>query len=338
MKRPSTIPPAGGKLGILLVGMGAVATTTIAGVMLARRGMATPIGSLTQLGTIRLGKRTDARTPKIRDLVPLASLADIEFGGWDIFPDNAYEAAVRANVLEAKHLDAVREELSRITPMKGVFYQEFVPRLHGAHTKEVTTKAKAVEEIRADIRRFKAERGVDRVVVVCASSTETYVTQTNAHRDIGSFEKALASNDPSISPTQIYAWACMKEGVPFANGTPNLAVDFPAVGALARETSTPIAGKDFKTGQTLMKTIIAPGLKARLLGLRGWSSTSRRPSSRRRRRSSASSTRSSSPRRIPSSTATSSTRSASTTTRRAATRRRAGTTSISKGGSATRCR
>ena len=273
MQRPASIPAATGKLGVLLVGMGAVSTTTIAGVMLARRGVGTPIGSLTQLGTIRLGKRTDARTPLIRDLVPLASLADIEFGAWDIFPDNAYEAAVRANVLESRHLDVVREELSRITPMKGVFYQEFVPRLHGAHVKDVPSRLKAVEAIRSDIRRFKSERGVDRVVVVCAASTEIYGAPTKAHRDIGSFEKALAEDDPSISPTQLYAWACLKEGVPFANGTPNLAVDFPAAAALAKETSTPIGGKDFKTGQTLMKTIIAPGLKARLLGLRGWYST-----------------------------------------------------------------
>jgi myo-inositol-1-phosphate synthase len=273
MQRPASILAPKGKLGVLLVGMGAVATTTIAGIMLARRGVATPIGSLTQLGTIRLGKRTDERAPLIRDLLPLASLADIELGGWDIFPDNAYEAAVRANVLEPRHLEAVREELSRIVPMKGVFYQEYVPRLNGSHVKSASSKLRAVEEIRADIRRFKTERGVDRVVVVCCGSTETYGASTSVHADLASFERGLAADDPAISPTQIYAWACLKEGVPFANGTPNLAVDFPAAAALAKETSTPIAGKDFKTGQTLMKTVIAPGLKARLLGLRGWYST-----------------------------------------------------------------
>jgi myo-inositol-1-phosphate synthase len=273
MKQPAEIRKPGGKLGVLLVGMGAVATTTIAGVMLARRGVALPIGSLTQLGTIRLGKRTEGRTPLIRDLVPLADLQDIELGGWDIFPDNAYEAAARAQVLERHHLDEVREELSAVEPMKGVFYQDYVPRLRGVHVKDAKSKLEAVEQVRADIRRFKAERGVERVVVVWCASTETFLAPTNVHRDITSFEAALASDDPAISPTQIYAWACMKEGVPFANGAPNLGVDFAAASMLARETATPIAGKDFKTGQTLMKTVIAPGLKARLLGLRGWYST-----------------------------------------------------------------
>lgn len=273
MKQPAEIKKPGGKLGVLLVGMGAVATTTIAGVMLARRGLAQPVGALTQLGTIRLGKRTEGRTPLIRDLVPLAGLTDIEFGGWDIFPDNAYEAAVRAQVLERHHLEEVREELSRIVPMKAVFYQEYVPRLRGVHVKEAASKLDAVEQVRADIRRFKAERNVERVVVVWCASTETFVSASDVHRDIGSFEDGLAKDDSKISATQIYAWACMKEGVPFANGAPNLGVDFPAAAMLARETSTPIAGKDFKTGQTLMKTVIAPGLKARLLGLRGWYST-----------------------------------------------------------------
>lgn len=273
MKQPTSILPASGKLGLLLVGMGAVATTTIAGIMLARRGLAPPIGSLTQLGTIRLGKRTDKRTPAIRDLVPLASLEDIEFGGWDIFPDSALEAARRANVLEAKHLDAIADELARVVPMPGVFYQEYVPRLRGVHVKETKTKLEAVEAIRADIRKFKADRKVDRVVVVWCGSTETYLETSSVHQTARAFEVGLAANDARISPTQIYAWACMKEGVPFANGAPNLGVDFPAAAELANETRTPIAGKDFKTGQTLMKTIIAPGLKARMLGLRGWYST-----------------------------------------------------------------
>jgi myo-inositol-1-phosphate synthase len=273
VKQPTEIRKPAGKLGVLLVGMGAVATTTIAGTILARRKLGVPIGSLTQLGTIRLGKRTAGRNPLIRDLVPLAKLDEIEFGGWDIFPDDAYEAALRAKVLERQHVDAVKDELGAIVPMPGVFDQGYVPRLRGVHVKNWKTKRDAVEQIRADIRRFKAERGVERLVVVWCASTETYVTQTQVHDTIASFEKGLAANDPAISPTQIYAWACLLEGVPFANGAPNLGVDFRAAVALARETQAPIAGKDFKTGQTLMKTVIAPGFKARLLGLRGWYST-----------------------------------------------------------------
>jgi myo-inositol-1-phosphate synthase len=273
VKQPTEIRKPAGKLGVLLVGMGAVATTTIAGTILALRKLGVPIGSLTQLGTIRLGKRTAGRNPLIRDLVPLANLDEIEFGGWDIFPDDAYEAALRAKVLERQHLDAVKDELQAIVPMAGVFDQAYVPRLRGVHVKDSKTKRDAVEQIRADIRRFKTERGVERLVVVWCASTETYVTQAQVHDTIATFEKGLAANDPAISPTQIYAWACLIEGVPFANGAPNLGVDFPAAVALARETSTPVAGKDFKTGQTLMKTVIAPGFKARLLGLRGWYST-----------------------------------------------------------------
>ena len=273
MRQPTTIQPASGKLGVLLVGMGAVATTTIAGVLLARQGLGQPIGSLTQLGTIRLGKRTEGRAPRIAELVPLAGLEAIEFGGWDIFPDTAYEAARRAAVLEDRHLEAVREELHAIAPMKGVFYQQYVPRLRGVHVKDVGTKREAVDRVREDIRRFKAERGVERVVVVWCGSTEAYTSANDAHGSVDAFEAGLRANDPAISPTQIYAWACLEEGVPFANGAPNLGVDFPAASLLARETRTPIAGKDFKTGQTLMKTVIAPGLKARLLGLRGWYST-----------------------------------------------------------------
>ena len=273
MKKPTEIRKPTGKLGVLLVGMGAVATTTMAGILLSRKGVAKPIGSLTQLGTIRLGKRTEKRNPKISELVPLAALDDIELGGWDIFPDDAYEAATRAKVLESRHLDAIRPELSAIKPMKGVFDQAFLPRLRGVHVKESRTKADAVEQVRADLRAFKKDRGVDRLVVVWCGSTETYVTPSAVHNDMNAFEKGLAANDPAISPTQIYAWACLKEGIPFANGAPNLAVDFPAAWDLARETNTPIAGKDFKTGQTLMKTVIAPGLKARMIGLRGWYST-----------------------------------------------------------------
>jgi myo-inositol-1-phosphate synthase len=252
--------------------MGAVATTTIAGVLLSRRGLALPIGSLTQLGTLRLGKRTDNRRPRIRDVVPLADQKDIEFGGWDIFPEHALDAAQRASVLEREHLLAIAEELAAITPMKGVFYQEYVPRLRGTHTKGVS-KSEAVAQIREDIRSFKKAKRVDRVVVVWCGSTETFVAPSDVHSSIDAFEHGLKKNSAAISPTQIYAWACLKEGVPFANGAPNLGVDFSAAQELAMETRTPIAGKDFKTGQTLMKTVIAPALKARLLGLRGWYST-----------------------------------------------------------------
>lgn len=273
MQRPSAIKPATGRLGILLPGMGAVATTTIAGVFLARRGLGKPVGSLTQLGTIRLGKRTEDRNPKISELVPLANLEDIEFGGWDVFPDNALEAARRARVLETEHLDAVADELKAVAPMKAAFYPEYVKRLSGTHVKEAPSKYEMVEQLRADIRRFKQERNVDRVVAVWCGSTETFLQQTPVHQTIASFEEGLRKSDPNINNTLLYVWACLKEGVPFANGAPNLGVDIPAVHELARETNTPIAGRDFKTGQTLMKTVIAPGLKARLLGLNGWYST-----------------------------------------------------------------
>lgn len=273
MQKPNQIAPASGRLGILLPGMGAVATTAIAGILLARRGLGDPVGSLTQLGTIRLGKRTDNRNPRIRDLVPLADLADVEIGTWDIFPDNAYEAAKRANVLEDRHLEPIREELSAIVPMKGAFYPEYVKRLSGTHVKSASSKADMVDQLRADIVRFRKEKNVDRLVAVWCGSTEIFLSPTAVHESIAAFEEGLRNNDPNISNAQLYAWACLKEGVPFANGAPNLAVDFPAAIELAKETRTPIAGKDFKTGQTLMKTVIAPGLKARLLGLNGWYST-----------------------------------------------------------------
>jgi myo-inositol-1-phosphate synthase len=273
MKAPEHVSPAQGKLAVFLPGLGAVATTFVAGCLLARAGKGTPIGSLTQMGTIRLGKRTDNRVPKISEFVSLASLNDLVFAGWDLFPDNAYEAAKNANVLESRHLEEVKNELSQIQPMKAVFYPEYVKRLHGTHTKSAATKADMVEAIRADIRQVLASSGATRGVAVWCGSTEIYIEPGHVHQTIQSFEKGLLENDPKISNSQIYAWACMKEGVPYANGAPNLAVDFPAAHALARETKTPIAGKDFKTGQTLMKTILAPGLKARLLGLRGWFST-----------------------------------------------------------------
>jgi myo-inositol-1-phosphate synthase len=273
MKKPTSLRPAEGKLGVLLPGMGAVATTTIAGVMLARQGKAVPVGSLTQMGTIRLGKRTDKRVPKISDFVPLASLGQLEFGGWDIFPDDAFEAAAHAKVLETAHIDAVRSELQAIQPMKGVFYPGYVKRLHGTHMKSAPTKADMVEQVRDDIRTFKRDRGCERLVSVWCGSTEVFILPQAVHGSVASFERGLLADDPAISNAQIYAWACIKERVPFANGAPNLCVDFPAAWDLARELGVPIAGKDFKTGQTLMKTILAPGFKARMLGLHGWYST-----------------------------------------------------------------
>ncbi|MGK4002419.1 inositol-3-phosphate synthase [Sorangium sp. So ce1036] len=273
MKQPETVTKPQGKLAVLLPGLGAVATTTIAGVMLARRGLGAPVGALTQLGTIRLGKRTDDRAPRIKDFVPLASLDELEFGGWDIFPDNAHEAAVEAKVLEAAHLEAVREELEPIRPMKAVFYPDYVRRLHGPHVKTGRSKADMVEQVRDDIRAFLRERGASRAVAVWCGSTEIFIAPAEVHRSVAAFEAGLLASHPAISNSQIYAWACLKEGVPFANGAPNLTVDFPAAWELARSRGVPIAGKDFKTGQTLMKTVIAPALKARMLGISGWFST-----------------------------------------------------------------
>ena len=273
MKQPIGIPAATGKLGVLLMGLGAVATTTMAGVMLARRGLGTPVGSLTQMGNIRLGKRTANRSPAIRDFVPLAKLEDIEFGAWDIFEDDAYESAAHAKVLERDHLEAVKEELQAVKPMKGVFFPEYVKRLHGTHVKASTSKLELVERVREDIRAFKKDRGCARLVAVWCASTEVYITPTDVHKSVKSFEAGLAANAPEISNAQIYAWAMVKERVPFANGAPNLCVDFPAAAELAREHRVPLAGKDFKTGQTLMKTVLAPMLKARMLGLNGWYST-----------------------------------------------------------------
>ena len=270
MKQPENITKPTGKLLVLLPGMGAVATTFIAGCLLARKGLAQPIGSLTQLGTIRLGKRTDNRTPRIKDFAPLAALDQLEFAGWDLFPDTAYESAVNAEVLSAKHLEPIREELDAIKPMKAVFYPEYVKRLHGTHIKAAPTKADMVEELRKDIREAMKARGCDRAVAVWCGSAETYIEAGPVHQTIAAFEEGLKNNDPAISASMIYAWACLKEGVPYANGAPNLSNDFNAAYDLAKETGTPISGKDFKTGQTLMKTILAPGLKARMIGLQGW--------------------------------------------------------------------
>jgi myo-inositol-1-phosphate synthase len=273
LKQPTSIAKPQGKLGVLLPGVGSVATTAVAGIMLARRGLAQPIGSMTQLAAIRLGKRTDDRSPKIKDFVPLAGLDDLVFGGWDLFPDDAYEAAKHAAVLSDAHLDAVKDELSAVKPMPAVFYPEYVKRLSGPHVKQGATKAEMVEQVRADIRDFIRDNGCSRAVAIWCGSTEVYLEPGPAHASVDAFEKGLVANDPAISNAQIYAWACLKERVPFANGAPNLCVDFPAAWELAKANEVPIAGKDFKTGQTLMKTVIAPGLKARMLGIAGWFST-----------------------------------------------------------------
>jgi len=267
------IAPAEGKLGILLVGLGAVSTTLVAGVEAIKRGISKPIGSLTQMGTIRLGKRTDARVPKIKDFVPLASLDDIVFGAWDIFSDNAFEAAMNAGVLEKDLLNQVSEQLASLKPMPAVFEQNYVKRLHGENIKTGKTKMELADQLIEDIARFRSENGCDRLVMVWAASTEIFLEETDVHRSIEAFEKGLYDNDPAIAPSMIYAYAAIKSGVPFANGAPNLTADIPALTKLAEANRVPICGKDFKTGQTLMKTILAPGLKSRMLGLEGWYST-----------------------------------------------------------------
>jgi myo-inositol-1-phosphate synthase len=273
MKQAADITPATGKLGILLVGLGAVSTTFIAGVMAVRKGIARPIGSLTQMGTVRLGKRTDGRTPLIKDLVPLAPLDDLVFGGWDIFEDDCYDAACTAGVLDRPLLDQIKPDLAAIKPMSAVFDRRYVKRLDGPNVKKGANKMELADQLRADIRRFKAESGADRLVMIWCGSTEVFMTESEAHQSIEAFEKALLSNDVNIPSSMVYAYAALKEGVPFANGAPNLTADIPALLDLAVKTGAPICGKDFKTGQTLIKTIVSPGLKARLLGVKGWYST-----------------------------------------------------------------
>jgi myo-inositol-1-phosphate synthase len=267
------VTPAKGKLGVLLPGMGAVATTFVSGVIAARRGLGSPIGSLCEMGTIRLGKRTENNVPKIRDYVSLATMDDLVFGGWDIFAENSYDAARRAGVLEEKLLDSIQDELSALAPMKAVFEQAWVKRLSGEHVKSGSSKMDLAEQLMDDIKRFKADNGCDRLVAVWCGSTEVYRRPVEVHSTLAKFEEGLRNSDDNIAPSQIYAYACCKLGIPYANGAPNLSVDFPAIQELAKETKTPIAGKDFKTGQTLMKTILAPGFKARMLGLEGWYST-----------------------------------------------------------------
>ena len=267
------IAPASGKLGILLVGLGAVSTTFVAGVEAIKRGLAAPVGSLTQTGTIRLGKRTEGRSPKIKDFVPLADLNDIVFGAWDILTDNAFDAAMNAGVLDKDLLNQVSEQLASLKPMPAVFEQNFVKRLHGENVKSGKTKMELAEQLIEDIAKFKREKGCDRLVIVWAASTEIYLEESDVHQSLEAFEKGLYDNDPAIAPSMIYAYAAIKSGIPFANGAPNLTADIPALTKFAETQKVPICGKDFKTGQTLMKTIIAPGLKARMLGLDGWYST-----------------------------------------------------------------
>jgi myo-inositol-1-phosphate synthase len=271
--KPVQIAPAQGKLGILLVGLGAVSTTFIAGVHAIRKGLSKPIGSVTQMGTIRLGKRTDGRSPKIADLFPLASLDDVVFGGWDIFTENCYEAARTAGVIEPALLDQIKPDLEAIRPWPAVFDQRYVKRLSGTNVKNGRNKKDLADQVIADIRKFKADNALDRLVMVWCGSTEVYLTEAPSHASIDAFEAALEANDDAIPSSMVYAYAAISQGIPYANAAPNLSADIPALVDLAAKTHTPLAGKDLKTGQTLIKTIIAPGLKARLLGVEGWYST-----------------------------------------------------------------
>jgi myo-inositol-1-phosphate synthase len=267
------IAPAEGKLGVLIPGIGAVSTTFMAGVHAIRQGMAQPVGSLTQLSTIRLGKRTDGRSPRIKDFVPLAGLDDLVFGGWDIYEDNAYEAAVEAKVLESSMLDQLKEPLSAMKPMKAVFDQNYVKRINGPHVKTGKTKMDNALALIDDIEQFRKNSGASRLAMIWCGSTEVFHRPAPVHENLKTFEEGLCKNDPEIAPSQIYAYAALKSGVPFANGAPNLTTDVPVMLELARERQIPICGKDFKTGQTFMKTLLAPGFKARMLGMSGWFST-----------------------------------------------------------------
>jgi len=273
MQKPTKIAPPKGKLGVLTPGMGAVSTTFMAGVELVRTGKAHPVGSLTQMGTVRLGKRTEGRSPLIRDLVSLESLKNIVFGGWDIFPDSAFEAASKAGVLDSRHLELVTGFLSKIRPMTAAFDQNFVRNLHGKHVKKGKTKYDLALQLQEDMQTFKKKNKLSRLVTVWCGSTEVFLRPDEVHSTPEKFVEAMKSNHPAIAPSMLYAWASIMSGVPFANGAPNLTVDIPALQSLAIEHNVPIAGKDYKTGQTLLKTILAPGFKARMLGLNGWFST-----------------------------------------------------------------
>ena len=273
MNQSTTIAPASGKFGVLMPGMGAVATTVIAGVEAIKAGIGAPIGSLTQMGTIRLGKRTDGHSPLIKDFVPLAGLDDLVFGGWDVFPDDAYDSAIHAGVLPKDQLDQIKDKLQTVKPMPAVFDRNYVKRLEGSNVKSMKSKWDAVLEVRDDIKRFKADNGCERLVMIWCGSTEIYMAPHEVHNTIESLEKAIKENHQAIPPSMIYAYAALQEGVPFLNGAPNLTVDVPAMVKLAKQQGVCLGGKDFKTGQTLMKTLLAPGLKARMLGVRGWFST-----------------------------------------------------------------
>jgi myo-inositol-1-phosphate synthase len=269
----TTIKSAEGRLGILLPGMGAVATTFIAGVYAVNKGISKPIGSTTQMGTIRIGKRTDNNTPLIKDFIPLADIKNIAFGGWDLFNDNVYQSAVNAGVLDRYTLEQLKPELEAIKPMKAVFDKKYVTKLDGPNVKTGATKMDLAEQLRQDIRDFKAKNNCDRLVMVWCGSTEIYIQESAVHQTIESLENGLRNNDENIPSSMIYAYAALMEKVPYANGAPNLSADIPALVALAKQNNVPICGKDFKTGQTLMKTIVAPGLKTRNLGIAGWFST-----------------------------------------------------------------
>ncbi|HVF90286.1 MAG TPA: inositol-3-phosphate synthase [Blastocatellia bacterium] len=272
-KAPVQIEEAKGRLGVLLVGLGAVSTTFIAGVEAIKQGLAEPIGSLTQMGTIRLGKRTDNRVPLVREFVPLASLNDMVFGAWDIFEEDAYDSALHAGVLERDLVNQLKPQLQAVKPMKAVFDQHYVKRLNGTHVKTGANKMELAAQLMADIENFKRVNECDRAVMIWCASTEIFMQCLGQHDNLESFENAMRENDPCIAPSMVYAYAALKSGVPFANGAPNLTLDVPALTKLAVDEGLPICGKDFKTGQTLMKTIIAPGLKARMIGLHGWFST-----------------------------------------------------------------
>jgi myo-inositol-1-phosphate synthase len=271
--KSSQIQPAKGKLGIMIPGMGAVATTFVAGVEAIRKGLAKPIGSLTQMGTIRLGKRTDARSPKVKDFVPLAGLDDMVFTGWDIYTDDMYASARNAGVLDRDLLDQIKPFLQSIKPRRAVFDRNYVRKLDGPNVKKGKSKRDLAEQVRDDIREFKKSSGASRFIMIWCGSTEIFLRPTAVHSSVKGFEKGLEQNDQEIAPSMIYAYAALSEGVPFANGAPNLTVDIPVMQELSRCNHAPICGKDFKTGQTLVKTILAPGFKARMLGLSGWYST-----------------------------------------------------------------
>jgi len=274
LRKGEQILPPKGKLGVLIPGLGgAVSTTFVAGVELVRRGLAEPIGSLTQLGTIRLGKRFEHRSPRISEFVPLAGLDDLVFGGWDIYEANGYEAALYARVLNREHLDPIKDFLSGIVPMKGAFDRRFVKNLDGSHIKQTPSLRARLDELKADIAEFKAKNNIDRCIMIWCGSTEVHMKGGEIHESVEALQAAIDQNDPRIPSSMLYALAALESGIPFINGAPNLTLDIPAMTQLARANNLPIAGKDFKTGQTLMKTILAPGLKSRMLGLEGWYST-----------------------------------------------------------------